>query len=76
MLDKERGPLLLEMNARPGLSIQIANKAGLIPRLEQVDSQVKQLKAVEEKIEFAKRHFASRHFDSHSDRGSAAFKRT
>lgn len=30
------GPQLLEMNARPGLSIQLANKAGLIPRLNQL----------------------------------------
>jgi len=25
VLDKERGPLLLELNARPGLAIQVAN---------------------------------------------------
>lgn len=36
------GPQLLEMNARPGLSIQLANKAGLIPRLKKIQS----LKAV------------------------------
>ena len=29
VLDKERGPLLLELNGRPGLSIQIANRGGL-----------------------------------------------
>ncbi len=34
VLDPEKGPQLLEMNARPGLSIQIANGAGLVPRLE------------------------------------------
>src|SRR5690606_27413261 len=28
VLDKTRGPLLLELNARPGLSIQVANDAG------------------------------------------------
>ena len=58
VLDKERGPLLLEMNARPGLSIQIANKAGLIPRLNAVDSEIEQLRAVEQKIEFSKQRFA------------------
>jgi alpha-L-glutamate ligase-like protein len=36
VLDPERGPLLLEMNARPGLAIQTANLAGLLPRLENV----------------------------------------
>ncbi|MEQ9519031.1 MAG: alpha-L-glutamate ligase-like protein [Parvibaculum sp.] len=29
ILDAERGPLLLELNARPGLNIQIANNQGL-----------------------------------------------
>lgn len=38
VLDKFKGPMLLELNARPGLSIQVANKAGLIPRLQQVEA--------------------------------------
>lgn len=29
VLDRDRGPLLLELNARPGISIQIANREGL-----------------------------------------------
>ncbi|MEM1111547.1 MAG: alpha-L-glutamate ligase-like protein [Pseudomonadota bacterium] len=33
VLDRNRGPLLLELNARPGLAIQIANGEGLEPRL-------------------------------------------
>lgn len=37
VLDKYRGALLLELNARPGLAIQIANKIGLRKRLELVD---------------------------------------
>ena len=36
VLDREHGPLMLEMNARPGLSIQIANRCGLLTRLEKV----------------------------------------
>lgn len=32
VLDRNRGPLLLELNARPGLSIQIANGSGLASR--------------------------------------------
>ncbi len=36
VLDEVKGPLLLEINARPGLSIQIANRAGLKPRLDYV----------------------------------------
>jgi alpha-L-glutamate ligase-like protein len=35
-IDKEHGPVVLELNARPGLSIQIANLAGLKERLERV----------------------------------------
>ena len=38
MIDKERGPLLLELNARPGLAIQIANHAGLASRLERIEA--------------------------------------
>lgn len=37
ILDKDRGPLVLELNARPGLSIQICNRAGLKRRLERVE---------------------------------------
>jgi len=36
-IDKERGPVFLEINARSGLSIQIANLDGLKERLERVD---------------------------------------
>jgi alpha-L-glutamate ligase-like protein len=40
VLDAERGPMLLEANARPGLAIQIANGRGLLPRLEAIDAQL------------------------------------
>jgi alpha-L-glutamate ligase-like protein len=33
VLDREQGPMLLELNARPGLAIQVANQAGLEDRL-------------------------------------------
>lgn len=36
VLDKERGPLLLELNARPGIAIQIANGKGLQSRVDRV----------------------------------------
>ncbi len=35
-IDRERGPVFLEINARPGLSIQIANLSGLRERLERI----------------------------------------
>ncbi|MAT92179.1 MAG: alpha-L-glutamate ligase-like protein [Halioglobus sp.] len=37
VLDKYVGPQLLELNARPGLAIQIANGSGLLPRLRHVE---------------------------------------
>lgn len=58
VLDREKGPLLLEINARPGLSIQIANRSGLIPRLEAIDSALPKLSGVQEKISFAQETFA------------------
>jgi alpha-L-glutamate ligase-like protein len=41
VVDAEHGPLVLELNARPGLAIQIANRAGLVPRLAEVDRRVR-----------------------------------
>lgn len=38
VIDRRHGPLLLELNARPGLAIQIANNAGLAPRIRAVDA--------------------------------------
>lgn len=38
VLDAAHGPLVLELNARPGLSIQIANQAGLEGRLGLIDA--------------------------------------
>ncbi len=38
VIDRNRGPLLLELNARPGLAIQIANRAGLAPRIAAIDA--------------------------------------
>jgi alpha-L-glutamate ligase-like protein len=37
VIDRTEGPLMLEMNARPGLQIQMANRSGLKRRLEKID---------------------------------------
>jgi len=37
VIDKNHGPLILELNARPGLAIQMANGTGIFPRLQQVE---------------------------------------
>ena len=58
VLDEEKGPLLLEINARPGLAIQIANREGLIGRLEAIDSSLPKLSGIQEKIAFAQKTFA------------------
>jgi len=38
VVDANEGPLLLELNARPGLAIQMANGCGLLPRLKHIES--------------------------------------
>lgn len=38
VLDRNMGPLILEINARPGLAIQIANGAGMQERLDKVEA--------------------------------------
>ncbi len=58
VLDKVRGPLLLELNARPGLNIQIANMAGLLPRLNLVEQEHETLSSVQDRVGFAKDNFA------------------
>lgn len=58
VLDEKLGPLILEINARPGLNIQIANSAGLLPRLQLVQAHYTRLTTVAQRIEFARQHFA------------------
>lgn len=44
-IDAEKGPVVFEVNARPGLGIQVANQAGLKWRLEKIkDIKVKSIK--------------------------------
>jgi len=54
VLDREKGPMILELNARPGLSIQIANQTGLLPRLRLIEEHAKTLTTVEDRVAFAK----------------------
>jgi len=57
VLDRQLGPLILELNARPGLNIQIANRAGLLLRLEKAEENYQALSDVESRISFAREHF-------------------
>lgn len=43
VLDIEKGPLMLELNARPGLNIQISNNAGLAKRVKQIEAHIASL---------------------------------
>ncbi|MBT8115935.1 MAG: alpha-L-glutamate ligase-like protein [Arenicella sp.] len=56
VLDKSRGPLILELNARPGLNIQIANSCGLGKRLDAIE-QLNQAPAdFQERVYWSRRH--------------------
>ena len=55
VIDRDNGPMVLEFNARPGLSIQIANQCGLIPRLEAVEQHYKEGLKIEERILLGKK---------------------
>jgi alpha-L-glutamate ligase-like protein len=59
VLDKEQGPLMLELNARPGLNIQIANREGVLKRYRAIEAHAAKGKvSVEERIAFSKQEFA------------------
>jgi alpha-L-glutamate ligase-like protein len=60
VLDRNRGPLILELNARPGLAIQIANGNGLLHRLRRVqelEAAGQLSKDPAERVAFAKANF-------------------
>ena len=52
VLDEIKGPMLLELNARPGLAIQIANSNGLIKAVKAVDKFYPKNLNAEERVAF------------------------
>lgn len=61
VMDANLGPALLELNARPGLSIQIANNAGLLPRLRLIEAiKHPERMSIQERVIFAQEQFAVR----------------
>lgn len=62
VMDAEHGPMMLELNARPGLNIQIAMDDGLLRRCQIIEKQLEALKdetrPVAERVAFAKQQFA------------------
>ncbi len=53
-LDARQGPVLMEVNRRPGLEIQNANAAGLLRRLKLIESLPKKERPVEDRLAIAK----------------------
>lgn len=58
VLDRRHGPLVLELNARPGLAIQIANGRGLREPLRLVERQPEGVPA-DARVAFALQHLAA-----------------
>ena len=54
VLDEETGPCVLELNARPGLLIQLANRRGLRPLIEAVERRAPKSLSVRERIEMGR----------------------
>ncbi len=57
VVDPVLGPLVLEVNARPGLSIQIANQKGLVGPLKTVAGLDREGMSLAEKINFSRNNF-------------------
>jgi len=62
MIDESLGPLMIEVNARPGLAIQMANGIGLLKRLEPIVEAHRNSPAADlaEKIAFSKKYFRAK----------------
>ncbi len=61
VLDKDKGPVVLELNVRPGLSIQLCNKAGLKQRMEKVEDV--EVRSVAHALSLSKYLFGERFFE-------------
>jgi len=59
VIDRDHGPQILEMNARPGLNIQIANAAGLSHRIKRIDQIASDSATPQQRADLAQREFAT-----------------
>ncbi|MBL6734385.1 MAG: alpha-L-glutamate ligase-like protein [Shewanellaceae bacterium] len=59
VLDAHRGPLLLELNARPGLSIQTTNGLSLLPRLKTIENLCPMNMTPQQRINYVKKEFST-----------------
>ncbi len=53
VMDRELGPLMLELNARPGLTVQVANQRGLLLNLQRVQAIESLPESVEARLALA-----------------------
>ena len=58
VFDKKLGPLVLELNARPGLAIQIANGFGALKRFDVIEKIDETSLSFEERVSFAQKEFS------------------
>ena len=65
VIDNNKGPLVLEINARPGLGIQIANQDSLRTRLERIGNL--KVQTVDRGVELAKKLFAEESLEEVDD---------
>ena len=70
VLDKDEGPKVLEINARPGLSIQLCNKAGLKLRMNKVEDV--EVRSPDHAITLAKYLFGEVFFEKVEEKEKAA----
>lgn len=54
VLGAESGPCVLELNARPGLLIQLANRRGLRPLIEAIEQRPIRRRTVQERVEIGR----------------------
>ncbi len=54
VLDRDLGPLVLELNARPGLNVQLANRVGLLDALHRVENLASIPTSVPARIDLAR----------------------
>ena len=59
VIDRDRGPLVLEMNARPGLNIQIANRTGLCHRIARIEEIYDATASAAQRAAVARAEFAA-----------------
>lgn len=53
VIDQELGPLMLELNARPGLGVQLANRSGLLNKLQTVETLKHIPEGIDERLSLA-----------------------